>query len=141
MRHLLRRWLYRRARTVTGGNAGERAGRLFDTGLNCAQAVLQATTGSDDMKLLAMAEAFGGGVGGSKCLCGAATGGVMALGLNGRAKRAGKLMAAFRERHKVTCCKSLSAAYRWKSPEHLANCRMITVATADMVEALLKEDN
>src|SRR5512133_497572 len=135
MRHLLRRWLYRRARTVTGGSAGERAGRLFDAGLNCAQAVLQATAGgSGDNKLLAIAEAFGGGVGGSKCLCGAATGGVMALCLNGRAKRAGKLMAAFRERHKVTCCKGLSAGYRWKSPEHLANCRRITVATAELVE-------
>lgn len=139
MRHLLRKWLYRRARTITGGNAGERAGRLFDTGLNCAQAVLQATTGSDDVKLLEMAEAFGSGIGGSKCLCGAATGGVMALGLSGQSKRSGKLIAAFRARHKVTCCKALSAGYRWHSPEHLANCRQITVATAEMVEALLQE--
>jgi len=139
MRHLLRKWLYRRARRVTGGCAGERAGRLFDTGFNCAQAVLQAAGGTDDSKLLEMAEAFGSGIGGSKCLCGAATGGVMALGLNGQARRSGKLIAAFRARHKVTCCKGLSAGFRWNSPEHLANCRRITVATAEMVEEMLKE--
>lgn len=136
MRNLLRKFIYRRARLIQGGSAGERAGRLFDTGLNCAQAVLQATAGADE-KMLQMSAAFGGGVGGSKCLCGAVTGGVMALGLSGQSHKAGKLVALFRDRNKVTCCKSLSASYQWKSPEHLANCRRITVETAEMTEALL----
>lgn len=138
MRNLLRKFIYRRARCVTGGSAGECAGRLFDTGLNCAQAVLQATAGADE-KLLAMSEAFGGGVGGSKCLCGAVTGGVMALGLNGKGKKAGRLVTAFRAEHKVTCCKGLSAPFPWKSPEHLANCRRLTVWTAEETARLLKD--
>lgn len=139
MRNLLRKFIYRRARAVRGGTSGERAGRLFDSGLNCAQAVLQATAGDSDPKLLAMTEAFGGGVGGSKCLCGAVTGGVMALGLAGKGGRAGKLVALFRERNQVTCCKGLSAGYRWKSAEHLANCRRITAETAELTERLLQE--
>lgn len=119
--------------------AGERAGELFASGLNCAQAVLQATTGIDDPGMMGIAEAFGGGVGGSKCLCGAVSGGVMALGLNGKGKKAAKLVEAFKERHRVTCCVALSKAYHWKSREHLVNCRRITEETAEMVEQLLRE--
>lgn len=115
---------------------GAEAGRLFDSGLNCAQAVLQATTGRSDSELLAMAKGFGAGIGGEKCLCGAVSGGVMALGLRGHPSRSGALVKAFRSRFKVTCCKGLSAPYRWKSSEHQANCRRLTVACAELVEEL-----
>lgn len=115
-----------------------KAGALYDGGYNCTQAVLQATTGRSDPELLAMAEAFGGGIGASGCLCGAVTGGVMALGLKGQGARSGELMAAFREEFRTTCCRGLSKDYRWLSREHKANCRRITVATAGMVAKLLK---
>jgi C_GCAxxG_C_C family probable redox protein len=119
--------------------AQEAAGRLFASGYNCAQAVLQATTGIDDPRMMEMAKAFGGGVGGSKCLCGAVSGGVMALGWNGKGTNAEKLVAAFKERHRVTCCVALTRSYKWKSREHLSNCRKITEDTAEIVERLLKE--
>jgi C_GCAxxG_C_C family probable redox protein len=118
---------------------GKRAGELFASGLNCAQAVLQATTGIDDPRMMEMAKAFGGGVGGSKCLCGAVSGGVMALGWNGKGAKAEKLVAAFKEHHRVSCCVALTKPYKWKSPEHLSNCRKITEETAEIVERLLKE--
>lgn len=117
----------------------ERAGRLFDAGLNCTQAVLQATTGTEDQRLLEMAATFGGGVGGSKCLCGVVSGGVMALGLNGRGEKAGELVAAFRKRNRVTCCQGLSASFRWLSREHRANCRRLTTETAADVDRLLRK--
>ena len=119
--------------------AGKRAGELFASGLNCAQAVLQATTGIDDPRMMEMAKPFGGGIGGTKCLCGAISGGVMALGLSGKGSRADKLTAAFKERYRVTCCVALSRPYEWKSREHLANCRKITEETAAIVERLLTE--
>lgn len=115
----------------------DRAGRLFAAGLNCAQAVLQATAGVEDPALMAMAKAFGGGIGNSKCLCGALTGGVMALGLRGKGEKAGELVKLFKERHRVTCCAGLSKPYTWKSREHLANCRRLTEQTAEMTENLL----
>ena len=115
-----------------------KAGALYDGGYNCAQAVLQAATGRSDPELLAMAEAFGGGIGASGCLCGAVTGGVMALGLKGQGERSGELVAAFRAEFRTTCCRGLSKDYRWLSREHKANCRRITVATAGMVAKLLK---
>ncbi|WP_432823833.1 C-GCAxxG-C-C family protein [Trichloromonas sp.] len=132
------RLLKKRVELVEGEGVAEKAGRLFDSGLNCTQAVLQACIGLDDPQLMKMAEAFGGGIGDSRCLCGAVTGGVMALGLKGKGKKAARLMEEFKARNRVTCCKSLSAPYPWLSKEHLANCRRITAETAAMVERLLK---
>jgi C_GCAxxG_C_C family probable redox protein len=120
-------------------DCSEQAGVLYDGGYNCAQAVLQATTGRNDPELLAMAEAFGGGIGKSGCLCGAVTGGVMALGLSGKPKLGGQLVAAFRAEFRTTCCRALSKDYPWLSREHKANCRRLTVAAAGMVEQLLKK--
>ena len=115
----------------------DRAGRLFTSGLNCAQAVLQSTAGVDDPDLMAIAKAFGGGVGNSKCLCGAVSGGVMALGLKGKGGKSGELVKLFKEQHSVTCCSALSRPYQWKSREHLANCRKLTEDAAEMVDKLL----
>jgi C_GCAxxG_C_C family probable redox protein len=118
-------------------SAGKKAGRLFASGLNCAQAVLQATTGVKDPSILKMAEAFGGGIGGSKCLCGAATGAVMALGWQGEGHLSEKLIKEFRDRNGATCCSVLSRPYAWKSRQHRANCRRITEETAEMVDFLV----
>jgi len=134
---VLRR-LRKKTEIVEGESVGEKAGRLFDSGLNCTQSVLQAIIGVDDPQLMKMAEAFGGGIGGTKCLCGAVSGGVMALGLKGKGKQAARLMEEFKVRNRVTCCKALSAPYPWLSKEHLANCRRITAETAEMVKKLLK---
>jgi len=84
----------RRARQAAArvDDCAAKAGALYDGGYNCAQAVLQASTGRSDPELLAMAEAFGGGIGASGCLCGAVTGGVMALGLKGQGTRSGEVI-------------------------------------------------
>ena len=135
-RELRRRRAMRRAEPLE--NSADRAGTLFDGGYNCAQAVLQATTRRNDAELLAMADAFGGGIGESGCLCGAVTGGVMALALLGDGGRNGELVQTFRREFGTTCCRGLSKPYRWLSPEHKANCRRLTVRAAELVEALTK---
>jgi C_GCAxxG_C_C family probable redox protein len=132
----LRRRRAHQGAAATDNCAGQ-AGVLFDGGFNCAQAVLQATTGRNDPELLAMAEAFGGGIGKSGCLCGAVTGGVMALGLQRKPKLGGELVKAFRAEFGATCCRALSKDYPWLSREHKDNCRRLTVAAAGMVERLL----
>jgi len=116
------------------------AGELFDEGHSCTRSVLQATGGSDNQELLAATAGFSCGIGKSGCLCGAITGGVMALGLKWRADRTADLMTAFKESYKTTCCRGLSKSYLWMSDEHQASCRKITVATAGMVERLLQEE-
>lgn len=121
-----------------GETCGDLAGRLFASGLNCAEAVALAATGSDDPALLSLAKPFGGGIGGNKCLCGAISGGVLALGYRGRGQQAGALVKQFKAAHRATCCSALSKPYTWKSPEHLANCRRLTESTANMVAKLLE---
>lgn len=114
-----------------------RAGKLFARGLNCTQAVFQATTGRDDAEIMQVAKAFGGGIGDRKCLCGAVTGGVMALGISGKGHRSGELVDHFRKQQGATCCAALSRDYKWKSREHLANCRRITEETAEFVAQII----
>lgn len=137
---MLRRFFRRKPQLTPGQAAGEKAGLLYDSGLNCAQAVLQATTGIDEPRMMAMCDAFGKGIGGAKCLCGAVSGGVMALGLSGCGGQAGQLVELFKARYKCTCCKGLTAAYRWGSRAHYANCRQITVHAASLVEQLVREN-
>lgn len=137
MLSLVKRWTGRES-APEAEEVGERAGQLFDAGHNCAQSVLKAHLGKVDPSLMEIAEAFGGGINGRKCLCGAISGGVMALSLQGKKRLAGKLVDAFKERNKITCCKGLSAPYTWKSKEHLANCRRLTAETAAEVERLLR---
>lgn len=134
---MLLKLLKRQPEPIPGESCGELAGRLFASGMNCAEAVVMASTGSDDPALLALAKPFGGGIGGSKCLCGAISGGVLALGYRGHGGKSGELMKQFKAAHRVSCCSALSRAYRWKSPEHLANCRRLTASAADIVAKLL----
>jgi len=135
---MFRRFRRKKILADSVASAGEKAGKLFDAGYNCTQSVLQATCPQAGDDLVKMADAFGGGIGDSKCLCGAVTGGVMALGLQGKGAVSGELVAAFRTRNRTTCCKALSAPYTWLSREHLANCRRLTVETAEEVARLLQ---
>ncbi len=129
--------LKRNPEPVENEPVGEMAGRLFASGKNCAQAVLEAAGGITDPQMIEVGKALGGGIGGSKCICGALSGGVMVLALKGKGGKSAKLMKAFKGEFKVACCSALSRPYDWKSKEHLSNCRKITARTAELVEELL----
>lgn len=116
---------------------GQKAGKLFANGHNCTQAVLQATTGRKDRDIMKMAKAFGGGISDRKCLCGAVTGGLMALALKGKSNKSGELIDRFRKDQGATCCVALSRGLKWKSKEHRNNCRRITEETARTVSDML----
>jgi C_GCAxxG_C_C family probable redox protein len=118
-------------------SAEEKAGQLFDNGYNCAQSVLQATCPKAGVDLNNIAAAFGGGIGNSKCLCGAISGGVMALGLRGKGKRSDEVVIGFKARNRTTCCKALSAPFVWLSKEHSDNCRRLTVETAEHIARII----
>jgi len=117
--------------------AGEKAGSYFDQGYNCAQSVLLAVCGKSSPEMLEIAKSFGAGIGGAKCLCGAVSGGVMALSLKGKGRQSDRLVAVFRQRHRATCCSVLSKPYLWKSHEHRASCRELTVSAAEIVAKIL----
>jgi len=116
------------------------AEECFNGGASCIRAVLEATTGPLSAELKAATAGFSSGIGESGCLCGAVTGGVMALGLKGQGRRSGELVQLFKEQFGTTCCRGLSRNYQWLSDEHLSNCCGITAATAGMVADLLAEE-
>jgi len=133
---MLKRWFA--APPDESRTAGEQAGEYFDQGYNCAQSVLLAACGECRPDLLEIAKSFGAGIGGARCLCGAVSGGVMALSLKGKGRQSDRLVAAFRQRHRSTCCSVLSKPYVWKSGEHRANCRTLTTSVAEIVAEIIQ---
>jgi len=101
----------------------EKARELFLSGCSCSQAVLCAYAlelGIDNDTALRLASSFGGGLGGSRELCGAVSGMLMVAGLkwgycdtnDHEAKtahyaRTRRLLEAFRKKHGTTVCHEL----------------------------------
>jgi C_GCAxxG_C_C family probable redox protein len=102
---------------------GEKAVDYFTKGYNCAQSTASAfaeETGLDPQDVLNMMAGFGGGIGGSREMCGAVSGMVYALGLlNGTYdphdtaaktrlyENVRRGIEEFREKFGTTCCKEL----------------------------------
>ena len=132
----------------------ERAAELFNSGYNCAQAVLAAfcdETGMSQEEALKLASSFGGGIGGThENVCGALSGAFMALGLkegytdpkDPQAKkehyaRIRELTKAFTDRHGSMQCRDLlaSCAREPKNPKY-TQCRPCTAFVADAAQIL-----
>ncbi len=122
---------------------------------NCAEAVLKSVLIESGMlcpiQFIRMATAFGRGMGGSGCCCGALVGGQMAIGaLFGRTKESGfppeecgrlakKLYDIFVERNKATCCRVLHKGLPFGSPEQLEACAKRTAETAEITALIVSE--
>ncbi len=105
----------------------------FMSGYNCAQSILYAfgpELGLDGETALKVATGLGGGMGGSGEVCGAVTGGILALGLkHGRGSREEKavaqcnyqktleLMAAFEKARGSCLCRTLLGGCDLRTPE------------------------
>jgi len=112
------------------------ARKCWEDKFNCAESVLRGVCHAQGIELpdtaKKMATPFGGGVGRSEDICGALTGGIMALGASlGRTSpdedrlrsydAAGKLYRLFLEEFSSTSCKVLNKS-DFKSPEHRIRC-------------------
>lgn len=119
---------------------GDRAADLFTTRqLWCAPALLVAVNRGlsgelDDNLAIRLASGLGEGLGGSGCLCGSISGGVLALGIflgNGRRSPSGdrtvlaasrKLHETFKTEYGSTCCRVLVKGLERGSTEHYRMC-------------------
>lgn len=116
-------------------------------GLNCAESVLKAVLTHNGKScppgLLATASAFGAGIGGGGCVCGALAGGVIAMGAlfgkDGKAL-ANALHEDFRQENGATCCRILSRDLIIGSPERLAACAQRTAAAAGFAAAIVRRE-
>lgn len=134
------------------------AEELYDTGgFYCSEAIVAAFKEhlypEMPQELIQAASGFPVGVGRSKCMCGAVSGGVMTCGyVFGRTegsdrKRSEKTLAVskevqerFRARNKVTCCSALTRGMEMGSPVHKAQCvRFTGEVAADVAEIIARE--
>ncbi len=117
----------------------EAAVEKFLSGYNCAQSILYAygpDLGLEAETALKVATGLGGGMGGSGEVCGAVTGGILALGLKfGRGsqqeksvaqhayQKTGELLAAFERVHGSCICRTLLCGCDLRAPEGMRRFR------------------
>ncbi|WP_419743109.1 C-GCAxxG-C-C family protein [Paraclostridium dentum] len=121
----------------------------------CSEAVVK--TINDELgkpfsdEVTKLASGFPIGVGKSGCLCGAVSGGVMALGMvygrcHGEAmhedmfKYAADLHDRIKELYKSTCCRVMTRNFEFQSPERKAHCIKITGEVAAYIAEKLIDD-
>jgi C_GCAxxG_C_C family probable redox protein len=123
--------------------------------LRCAEAVFGTLNrglggGLEESLALRLASGFPEGLGGRGCLCGALSGGSLALGLflgqarpgplmraDGVRRAAGRLHDAFRERYHSTCCRVLTRGLEPGSKAHFQHCAAVTGAAAELTALVL----
>ena len=100
-------------------------------------------------EIIAMASGFPVGIGKSKCVCGAVSGGVMALGyFFGRTQGgdpkvqktlalANELQQSFKDNHKHLCCHFLTKGMDMEAGEHKKQCVSFTGEIAEKVAMIV----
>lgn len=131
-----------------------RAGYLFESRrMLCTESVFSVMNqgfngGLGERQALSIAAGLPDGIGGSGCVCGALSGGIISLGLllaKNPAWRGGsqvreasaELHRRFKERFKTTCCRTLTRKVRHDKTAHMAHCGMLTAASAEMTVRVL----
>ncbi|MGO5051889.1 C-GCAxxG-C-C family protein [Lachnospiraceae bacterium LCP25S3_G4] len=134
------------------------AEELFRGGFFCSEAVVSAIRSNFELdipeEVIAMASGFPVGIGRSKCLCGAVSGGVMALGIFfGRTKQGDpkveKNLELAKELHdwfkvangkNALCCRILTKEFDMAGGEHKEQCIHFTGLVAGKVaEMVIRE--
>ena len=130
------------------------AEQLYDRGeFYCSEAIISSIRDNFDInmpeEMIAMASGFPVGIGKSKCVCGAVSGGVMALGyFFGRTKGgdpkvqntlelANELQESFKTNHKHLCCSILTKGMDMGSGEHKKQCVAFTGEVAEKVASIV----
>ncbi len=134
---------------------GKEAEELFRGGFFCSEAVMSSIRSNFELdipeEVIAMASGFPVGIGRSKCLCGAVSGGVMALGLFfGRTKQgdpkveknlevAKELHDWFKENNgkNALCCRILTKEFDMGAGEHKEQCIKLTGMIAGKVAEIV----
>lgn len=126
--------------------------------LYCSEAIIASINDNFGLNLpeeaLAMASAFPVGLGGAGCVCGAVSGGAMALGLMfGRTKpndpKVAKTMELSRELHDyfkkengkhTLCCRMLIKEFEDKGVSHADQCRRFTGMIAEKTAEIIARE-
>lgn len=143
------------AKEVSSKAIGKEAGEMFRGGFFCSEALVATIRKHFDVQIpeevIQMASSFPVGMGRSKCVCGALSGGEMALGMFfGRTKQGDpqveKNLAVAKELHDwfkeangkgVTCCRILTKEFDMAHGEHKEQCIHFTSICAEKVAQIV----
>ena len=119
----------------------------------CSEAIVSSIKNNFELpmpdEMIAMASGFPIGIGKSKCVCGAVSGGVMCIGyffgrttggdskVQNTLKLANELQESFKNNHKVLCCKILTHGMDMASGEHKAQCISFTGEIAEKAAQII----
>ncbi|AKL94859.1 C_GCAxxG_C_C family protein [Clostridium aceticum] len=119
----------------------------------CSEAIVSSIKENFEIdmpeEIIAMASGFPVGIGRSKCVCGAVSGGIMMLGyFFGRTKGgdpkvqktlelANELQESFKSNHKHLCCKILTHGMDMASGEHKNQCVGFTGEIAEKLASMI----
>ncbi len=119
----------------------------------CSEAIVSSIRSNFELdmpeEMIAMASGFPVGIGKSKCVCGAISGGVIAIGyFFGRTKGgdpkvekalalANELQEVFRKNHKVLCCHVLTKGMDMATGEHKNQCIDFTGEVAEVTASIV----
>lgn len=145
-------------RKVSVEKIRQEAEELFRGGFFCSEAVVSAIRSNFELdipeEIIAMASGFPVGIGRSKCLCGAVSGGVMALGIFfGRTvpgdPKVEKNLETAKELHdyfktingkNALCCRILTKEFDMSKGEHKEQCIYFTgLIAAKVAEMVIRE--
>ena len=120
----------------------------FKSGYSCSESIVKAAAdyGLVSQELIPVATPFSAGIS-SGCLCGAVAGMQLVIGaMKGRkdnttspneAKALSKLsMDKFKDLHKVTCCRALTAGLDMASPQRKEHCVKLVYECAEILEEI-----
>ena len=127
-----------------------KAAEYFNQGYSCSESILMEAIdkGIVPKELLSVATPFSGGMG-SGCLCGGIAGSQIVLGaLYGKNNLAGndviarskakQFIEAFKNAHKATCCRVLTAGMDMASPERKAHCTNMVNDCSKILEEMIE---
>lgn len=119
----------------------------------CSEAIVSSIKNNFEIpmpdEMIAMSSGFPLGIGKSKCVCGAVSGGVMCIGyffgrttagdpkVQNALKLANELQESFKNNHKVLCCKVLTHGMDMASGEHQAQCISFTGEIAEKAAQII----
>lgn len=122
----------------------------------CSEAVVATIRNHFDADIpldaVAMASGFPVGVGGSKCICGAVSGGIMCIGyffgrreakddkVNKAMQLSSELHQGFKDNHKVLCCKVLTKGMEMGSDVHMEQCISFTGEIAEATAKIIARE-
>lgn len=122
----------------------------------CSEAIVKTFKDELDLQIsdniIAAASGFPVGIGGSGCVCGAITGGVMVIGLlfgrtqpkSSRVEKAMELAQelhnTFKTRHRSTCCRVLLKGMELGTSEHIKQCISFTGEIAAEVAKIINRE-